>query len=51
VLFNPASVESAVRPAMFATMNQTVTLRKSANGWKVAAFENNFAKLDSLTER
>lgn len=51
VLFNPAGVESAVRPAMFATMNQTVTLRKTADGWKVAAFENTFGKMDSLTGR
>jgi hypothetical protein len=48
VLFNPAGVESAVRPAMAATMNQTVTLRKSAGGWKVAGFENKLGKVDSL---
>ena len=51
VLFNPAGVESAVRPAMYATMNQTVTLRKTAGGWKVAAFENTFGKMDPLTGR
>ena len=51
VLFNPAGVESAVRPAMFAEMNQTVTLRKTADGWKVAAFENKFGRMDSLTRR
>jgi len=51
VRFNPAGVESAVRPAMFATMNQTVTLRKIAGGWKVAAFENRLGKMDSLTGR
>jgi hypothetical protein len=48
VLFNPPGVESAVRPAMMATMNQTVTLRKGAGGWKVAAFENKLGKVDSL---
>lgn len=51
VHFNPAGVESAMRPAMFATMNQTVTLRKTAAGWKVAAFENKFDTMDSLTHR
>ena len=51
VLFNPAGVESAVRPAMSATMNQTVTLRKTAGGWKVAAFENKLEKVDSLMSR
>jgi len=51
VRFNPAGVESAVRPAMFATMNQTVTLRKIAGGWKVAKFENKLEKMDSLTGR
>ena len=30
VLFNPVGVESAVRPAMFATLKQVVTLHKSA---------------------
>ena len=51
VFFNPPGVESAVRPAMFATMNQTVTLRKTSGGWKVAAFENTFDKMDSATGR
>jgi hypothetical protein len=51
VLFKPAGVESAVRPAMYATMNQTVTLRKTVGGWKVAAFDNKFGKMDSLTAR
>lgn len=48
VLFNPAGVESAVLPAMAATMNQTITLRKSGGAWKVAAFENKLEKVDSL---
>jgi hypothetical protein len=51
VFFNPPGVESAVRPAMFATMNQTVTLRRTSGGWKVAAFENTFDKMDSATGR
>ena len=29
----------------------TVTLRKIAGGWNVAAFENKFNKMDSLTGR
>jgi hypothetical protein len=45
------SFASAVLPAMAATMNQTVTLRKSADGWKVAAFENKVGKVDSLMRR
>ncbi len=51
VVFNPPGVESAMRPAMFAEMNQTVTLRKTGDGWKVAAFENKFGRMDSLTGR
>ena len=51
VFFNPPGVESAIRPAMFATMNQTVTLRKTTAGWKIAAFENTFDKMDSATGR
>src|SRR5262249_21368385 len=51
VRFNPAGVESATRPAMFATLQQVVTLRKGSNGWKVTAFENNFEKMDSLSQR
>jgi hypothetical protein len=51
VLFNPEGVESAVRPAMFAEMKQVVTMKKSSAGWKVAAFTNEFQKMDSLTGR
>lgn len=51
VLFNPPGVESALRPAMFAKMNQTVTLRKGSGGWKVVAFENKLDKMDSLSAR
>ena len=47
VLFNPAGVESALRPAMYATMNQLVTLRKGAEGWKVASFKNDFVSMGS----
>jgi hypothetical protein len=51
VLFNPIGVESAVRPAMFATLKQVVTLHKGASGWRVTAFENTFDKMDALTHR
>jgi hypothetical protein len=51
VLFNPPGVESAVRPAMYATMNQTVSLRKGSAGWKITAFDNKVARMDSLTSR
>ena len=34
VLFNPVGVESAMRPAMFATLKQVVTLRKASDGWR-----------------
>ena len=47
VLFNPAGVESAVRPAMYAKLNQIVSLRKTSRGWKVTSFENKFASMDS----
>jgi hypothetical protein len=49
VLFNPAGVESAVRPAMFATLKQVVTLRKAAGGWLVTGFVNRFEKMDSVS--
>lgn len=51
VLFNPEGVESAVRPAMFATMKQVVTLRKRADGWRVVSFTNTFEKMDTLSRR
>lgn len=51
VLFNPAGVESATRPAMYATLRQVVTLRKAAGGWLVTAFSNQFEKMDSLGGR
>jgi len=48
VLFNPAGVES-IRPAMFATMKQVVTLKQRDGAWKVTAFTNSFEKMDSLS--
>jgi ketosteroid isomerase-like protein len=51
VLFNPPGVESALRPAMYATMRQVVTLRKTAGGWKIASFENNVEKVESTNGR
>ncbi|HEX3108653.1 MAG TPA: hypothetical protein VHU41_06135 [Thermoanaerobaculia bacterium] len=51
VLFNPVGVESAIRPAMYATLNQTVTLRKTAGEWRVIAFDNKFEKLDDVAKR
>ena len=51
VLFNPVGVESAVRPAMYAKMKQTTTLKKVAGAWKVAAFVNEFQTMDSMTGR
>jgi hypothetical protein len=47
VLWNPPGVESVMRPAMFAKMNQRVTLRKIGGEWMVTAFENTF---DSMGE-
>jgi hypothetical protein len=51
VLFNPAGVESAVRPAMFAEMKQVTSLRKTSDGWRVTAFDNVFRKMDSVSGR
>jgi hypothetical protein len=51
VLFNPPGVESAIRPVMYAKLNQTVSLRKSGGGWKIVAFDNRFDRMDSLTSR
>jgi hypothetical protein len=51
VLFNPVGVESAIRPAMWATLNQTVTLRKTNGEWRVVAFDNKFEKMDSTSGR
>jgi len=51
VLFNPPGVESAMRPAMYATMRQTTTLRKSGGEWKVTTFENRCERVDSVTTR
>jgi hypothetical protein len=46
VLFNPVGVESAIRPAMFATLEQVVTLRKVNGDWRVVAFDNKFGAMD-----
>ncbi len=51
VWFNPAGVESAMRPAMFATLKQVVELRKGSGGWKVTAFQNTFDKMDTTSRR
>lgn len=51
VLFNPAGVESAIRPAMYATMKQVTTLRSVSGEWKVVAFENTFRTMDSTSRR
>ena len=51
VLFNPPGVESGVRPAMYARMNQVVVLHKADGGWKITSFENKFDKMDSLSAR
>lgn len=51
VLFNPVGVESAIRPAMQARLNQKVTLRKAGGEWKVTGFSNAFESMDSLTGR
>lgn len=51
VLFNPQGVESAVRPAMYAKMKQTVHMRRSGAAWKITAFENTFDSMDSMTSR
>jgi hypothetical protein len=51
VLFNPPGVESAVRPAMYAKLNQVVSMRKTSSGWKVTSFENKFDSMDSLSSR
>jgi len=45
VLWNPPGVESVMRPAMFAKMNQRVTLRKTGGEWKVSAFRNTFGSM------
>jgi hypothetical protein len=49
VRFNPAGVESAIRPAMFATLKQVAKLRKGSGGWKVVSFENTFLNMDSVS--
>jgi hypothetical protein len=51
VLFNPPGVESALRPAMYAKLRQTVQLRKRDGAWKITSFDNKFESMDSLTTR
>lgn len=51
VLFNPAGVVSAIRPAMYATLKQVTTLRSVSGEWKVVAFENTFGTMDSTSRR
>jgi hypothetical protein len=51
VLFNPPGVESALRPAMFAKLRQTVQLKKRDGEWKITSFENKFQEMDSLSSK
>jgi hypothetical protein len=51
VLFNPAGVESAIRPAMYAELRQVTTLHKTSGGWKVTEFRNDFVKMDEVAHR
>ena len=51
VRFNPAGVESVMRPAMMATLKQVVTLRKTCGDWRVVQFKNTFDKMDSTSAR
>ncbi len=51
VRFNPAGIESAVRPAMFAKMKQTTRMQQKGGGWKVTAFENTFDSMGSMGGR
>lgn len=48
VLFNPAGVESALRPAMYATLKQVTKVRDGSQGWKVVAFERSFETMDAV---
>jgi hypothetical protein len=45
VLWNPTGVESVMRPAMSAKMDQTATLRKVGGEWRVVAFKNDFVSM------
>ena len=51
IYFNPAGVESAMRPAMYAILKQVVTMRKGSDGWRVTSFANNFEKMDTLAKQ
>jgi hypothetical protein len=51
VLFNPPGVESALRPAMYAKLRQTMRLKKRDGAWKITSFENKLESVDSLTTR
>ena len=51
VLWNPPGVESVMRPAMSAKMNQRVTLRKIGGEWMVVGFRNTFGSMDAGNAR
>jgi len=48
VLWNPPGVESVMRPAMFARMNQVVSLQKVGGEWKIVEFQNKFGSMDEF---
>ena len=47
--FNPPGVESALRPAMKATVRHRATLQRTAAGWKVAALTSKLVGEDEIS--
>lgn len=48
VMYNPPGVESALRATMAARIHHTVTLARTADGWKVMAFNPTLVKTEEI---
>jgi hypothetical protein len=51
IFFDPAGVTSAIGGAMATHIHHSATLRKTAEGWKVVAFEPKYIDMGTLRRR
>jgi hypothetical protein len=51
IFFDPAGVTSAIGGAMATHIHHSATLRKTAEGWKVVAFEPKYLDMGTLRRR
>jgi len=51
IAFDPAGITSGIGGAMFAVFRHVATVRRTAGGWKVVAFEPTFVEMGDMRRR